>query len=141
MRAPTLLLLLLPLLSVAQDITGRWVTIDEHTHKKRSVVEIYMKGDKAYGKVVQAFREPNEPPDPICEKCDPKDDRYRKKVIGMEIIRDLERDGDAWENGTVLDPRDGRIYDLKVWVENGKLQVRGYFLFFYRTQEWVRESL
>ncbi|VAX17324.1 hypothetical protein MNBD_IGNAVI01-134, partial [hydrothermal vent metagenome] len=38
----------------------------------------------------------------------------------------------------ILDPKKGKVYDCKLWVENGKLQVRGYVLFFHRTQEWLR---
>lgn len=123
----------------AQDFLGRWITIDDATHKQRSVVEITLRGDKAYGRILKLFRDPGEDPDPICDECASDDDRHNKKVIGMEIIRDMERDGDTWEDGTILDPKNGSVYDCKLWVENGKLHVRGYLLFFYRTQEWVRE--
>ncbi len=41
---------------------------------------------------IQLFREPHEEQDPVCKECDPKDDRYRKKVIGMEIIRNMVKD-------------------------------------------------
>lgn len=133
------LLILCATIAHAQDITGRWVTIDDATHKPRSVVEITLRGDKAYGHIVKLFRDPGEDPDPVCDKCDNDDGRYNEKVIGMEIIRDMVRDGDAWNDGTILDPKNGSVYDCKLWVEQGKLHVRGYLLFFYRTQEWVRE--
>ena len=57
----------------------------------------------------------------------------------MEIIRDLEKDGDEWEDGTVLDPEKGKIYDCKIWLEdNETLKLRGYVAFFYRTQTWYK---
>ena len=131
---------LLPCAIPAQHaILGRWVTIDDNTGKKRSLVEISERGGKAYGTIVRLFREPGEDQDPLCKECDPADDRYNKKVIGMEFIRGLVRDGDEWEDGTILDPENGKVYDAKLWVEDGKLMVRGYVAFFYRTQTWVRE--
>jgi uncharacterized protein (DUF2147 family) len=36
--------------------------------------------------------------------------------------------------GTILDPDDGKVYKAELWVEEGKLKVRGYLRFFYRTQ-------
>jgi uncharacterized protein (DUF2147 family) len=56
----------------------------------------------------------------------------------MEIIRDLEQDGDEWEDGTIIDPDNGKVYDCKLWVEDGELQVRGYIAFFFRTQVWLK---
>lgn len=133
------LLLLLPLCLPAQDILGRWVTIDENTGKKRSVVEITEREGKAYGRIVLTFPGPDDELDPICDECDEDDDRYNRRVIGMEIIRDLvNRDG-AWVDGTVLDPESGTVYDCKLWLEGGKLKVRGYVAFFFRTQTWERE--
>lgn len=122
-----------------QTIFGRWKTIDDNTGKPRSIVEITERSGKAYGRIVKLFREPDEEADPICDECAPADDRYNKKVIGMEFIRGLVRDGDTWEDGTILDPENGKVYDCKLWVEDGKLMVRGYVAFFYRTQVWVRE--
>ncbi len=122
-----------------QGIFGRWVTIDDDSGKKRSIVEIIEREGRAYGRIVQLFREAGEEADPVCDECDPKDDRYNKKVIGMEFIRDMKQDGDEWEDGTILDPENGKVYDCELWVENGKLKVRGFVAFFYRTQTWVRE--
>lgn len=139
MRSPLLVLsILLAVLTQGQGIVGRWTSIDDETGKKRSVVEISERGGRLFGHVVQLFREPNEDQDPVCKECDPKDDRYRKKVIGMEIIRDMVKDDEAWVDGTILDPKNGSVYDCKLWLENGKLKVRGYVAFFYRTQTWVR---
>ena len=140
MRSLLLLLLVLPLCSSAQDITGRWITIDDATQKPRSVVEIALRDGKAFGHIVKLFRDPGEDPDPVCDKCDADDDRYNKKVVGMEIIRGMVRDGDEWEEGTILDPKNGSVYDCKLWIEGGNLKVRGYVMFFFRTQTWVREK-
>jgi len=118
----------------AQDIFGKWKTIDDNTGKARSIVEITQKDGKAYGKILKLFREPGEDLDPICDDC--TDYRKDNKVIGMTIITDMEKDGDEWEDGEILDPENGKVYDCKLWLEDGKLRVRGYVAFFFRTQTW-----
>jgi uncharacterized protein (DUF2147 family) len=122
------------------DITGLWKTIDDETGKPKSVVKIYIENGKLYGDIVKLFRKEGEDPNPKCDKCEEDDPRYNKDIIGMTIITDLryEEDDKVWEDGEILDPKKGKVYDCKLWVEDGKLQVRGYVLFFHRTQEWLR---
>lgn len=133
-------LALLPFLAAlhldAQDIVGRWVTIDDNTGKQRSVVEISVKDGKASGRIVEIFDATKR--DKTCEVC--TDDRKGKKVLGMEIIRGMVKDKDEWKGGTIMDPDNGKIYDCKLWLENGTLKVRGYIAFFFRTQTWIRQS-
>lgn len=135
MRYITLAVLLASFTIHAQDITGRWVTVDDNTGKQRSVVEITVKNGKASGRIVEIFDKSKA--DMTCGAC--TDDRKAKKILGMEIIRDMVQDDDTWEDGTIMDPDSGKIYDCKLWVEDGELQVRGYVAFFFRTQTWVRE--
>lgn len=133
------ILLLAPIWAFGQnDITGKWKTIDDETGDAKSIVSIYERDGKLYGKIVKLFREPGQDPDPVCDECPEDDPRYNKKVIGMEIIKDLIKEGDKFIDGTVLKPDEGKIYDCKIWIENGKLKIRGYWGFFYRTQTWLR---
>lgn len=137
MRTIVILALLLPLVAPAQHgVTGMWKTIDDNTGKPRSVVEITDQGGRLQGRIVKLFRDPGEDPDPICDEC--PDDRKDHKAIGLEIIRDLVRDGSEWADGTILDPENGKVYDCKIWLEDGTLKVRGYVAFFFRTQTWLR---
>ena len=106
------LFILLSAGSFAQSALGKWKTIDDETGKPKSIVEIYMKGDKLYGKVLELFREPHEEQDPYCPLCE--DDRKDQRVIGMEIIRDMEKDGTEWDDGTICDPKNGKIYDCSL---------------------------
>ena len=123
--------------ALAQSPIGKWKTVDDETGKEKSVVEIFEKEGKLYGKIDQIMD--LEEPDPKCEECPKDDDRYQQSILGMEIIRDLEKDGDEWEDGTVLDPEKGKIYDCKIWLENDEtLKLRGYVAFFYRTQTWYK---
>ncbi|HOP49883.1 MAG TPA: DUF2147 domain-containing protein [Ignavibacteriales bacterium] len=119
----------------SQDgIFRKWKTIDDETGKPKSIVEIYEKNGKIFGKIVDLFREPNEDQDPICTKCE--DFRKNQKIRGMVIITNLQKNGDVYEGGEILDPKKGKIYKCKIWLENGVLKVRGYWGFIYRTQTW-----
>lgn len=114
---------------------GKWKTVDDNTGKTKSIVEIYEEGGKLFGKVLELFDPPK--PDPVCEECAKDDVRYMKPIVGLEIIRSMEKDGDEYEDGDILDPENGKVYRCKLWVEEGKLMVRGYISFLYRTQTWL----
>lgn len=119
---------------LGQDIAGRWTTIDDNTGAKRSVVEITVVNGTATGRIADLY-DKSKLKD-TCTEC--TDDRNGKPLVGLDIIRAMTKDGDEWTGGTILDPENGKIYDCKLWVEDGKLQVRGYVAFFFRTQEWIR---
>ncbi len=125
----------------SQSIVGEWKTIDDESGKPRSIVEIYEKEGKYFGKIQKLFREPGEDPDPVCDECE--DHRKGKKIIGMEIISDMKfnKKDNEYHKGEIMDPENGNVYDCKLWVDDdGKLKVRGYLLFFYRTQTWLPNS-
>ena len=122
----------------AQDVIGKWKTIDDETGEPRSIVDVFEKNGKVYGKVIKLLRAPDEDPDPACVDCSEDDDRYNRKIIGMEIMRDIERSGDTYENGNILDPKNGRVYRCRIWVEGKDLKVRGDWGPFYRTQTWLK---
>ncbi|WP_304343837.1 DUF2147 domain-containing protein [Chryseobacterium koreense] len=120
-------------LSYAQ-IEGKWKTIDDETGQAKSIVEIQKRGNgQYYGKVVQLLIKPA---DPNCSGC--KDDRKGKPVLGMEIIRDLKKDGNEFSGGTITDPKTGKTYKCIIKREGDKLDVRGYigFALIGRTQTW-----
>lgn len=127
----------------AQSPVGKWKTIDDETGDEKSIVEIYEKDGKLYGKVVQLFRKPDEEQDPVCDECDKDDPRYNQRVLGMVILEDLEKgDGKQWEDGEILDPKNGNVYSCYIeLVNDDKLKVRGYlgFSLLGRTQYWYRQ--
>ena len=120
------------------SILGKWRTVDDATGEIKSVVEIFEWNGRFHGKIVTIFVAAD--PDPICEKCPEDDDRYQKKIIGMEIIKNLKKSGLEYNEGDILDPEDGRIYRCKLWIEGGDLKVRGYWGPFYRTQTWRKST-
>ncbi len=139
-------LLILPVLfslcfissSFAQDasIVGKWKTIDDKTGDPKSIVQIYEKDGKYFGQIKELFRKPGEDPDPVCDKCPDDDPRKDQPTKGMIIIKDIVKTSSGYSGGTILDPKEGKIYTCKLWPEDGKLKVRGYIAFFFRTQTW-----
>jgi uncharacterized protein (DUF2147 family) len=118
------------------SIFGKWKTVDDDSGKVKSIVELYEDSGKLYGRILKLFPEPGKDPDPVCDLC--PGDRKDQKIIGMVIIDGLTRDGNKWSDGEVLDPNNGKLYDCKIWLEGEKLKIRGYLLFFFRTQTWYR---
>lgn len=123
--------------ALAQNtVFGQWKTIDDKTGKAKSIVTIYEKDGKAFGKVTKIFDETKQ--DAVCSKCDQKDARKGQKILGMEILRNMQKEGKEWTNGRILDPNNGSEYKCTMWLENGQLHVRGYigFSLIGRTQVW-----
>lgn len=120
------------------SVLGKWKTVDDETGEARSIVEITERNGQVFGKVVKLIRKSGEDPDPVCDKCAEEDPRYNKKVIGMEIIQDMVNDADEYTGGHILDPKIGKVYRCKLWLEGKDLKVRGYIGPFYRTQTWLR---
>ncbi len=123
----------------AQSVIGKWNTIDDKTHEKKSVVEIYKGSDGLYyGKVVSLYRKPNEDQNPLCTEC--RGNMKNKPIKGMIVITKMKKiNKNLWDDGEILDPDSGTKYDCKMWIENGKLQVRGYlgWSLFGRSQTWL----
>ncbi|PTX43273.1 uncharacterized protein (DUF2147 family) [Christiangramia gaetbulicola] len=139
MKDLSLIIVFLTLLSLpvqAQSVLGKWKNTNEEG-RVNSIIEIYEKGDKIYGKVDKIMRE--EDRDRICTKC--PGELKNEPVQGLEIMQGLEKDGDEYVGGTIVDPKTGKKYRCKIWLEEDNpdvLKVRGYIALFYKTKEWTR---
>ena len=117
-------------------IVGKWKTIDDETKDAKSIVEIFEKDGKYYGKIVELFLKADADQNPTCDKCGKDDPRKDQSTLGMEIIQGLEPDGDSYSGGTILDPKKGKEYKCKITRKDDTLKMKGSILFFSRTQTW-----
>src|SRR5699024_7152474 len=123
----------------AQDVFGMWTTIDDNTWEARSVVEIFEKDGKVYGKIVE-ITDP-EKRDRLCEKCT-GDDRNRP-ILGLEILKVLVKRGDKYEACHIIDPDNANRYKCYIELEDDNtLNVRDYIgmSILGRTQMWQRAA-
>ena len=141
--ATLVLFLVLPLAASAQQASpvGQWRTIDDHSGKPRSIVEVYANADGTLSARIVRLLDLSKGADPACDAC--RGARHGKPVVGMVIAWGLRADGDAWSGGRILDPDNGKEYAVKFTPVDGgrKLEVRGYigFSLLGRTQVWQRE--
>lgn len=120
-----------------QTVLGKWKTIDDESGEAKSIVEVYEKSGKIYAKVVEILRAEHKKD--ICSKCDGTD--KNKPILGMVIMNGLEKDGQEYNGGTILDPQNGKKYKCYITLESpDKLKLRGYIgiSIVGRTQYWTR---
>ena len=115
----------------AENITGLWTTIDDETGEEKSVVQIYEYESKYFGRVVKLFK--NVDKTAVGIKGTPK-------ILGLDIIWNLEDKGEKFKGGKILDPVKGKIYSSEAWIENDNLILRGKIGPFGRNQTWIKNN-
>ena len=130
---PALVFFTAPTIEADDTPVGVWKTIDDETGEAKSQVKIYESNGKLRGKIIKLYKNP----DALCTECEGED--YNTPILGMTIMWGLEQDDDEWNEGRIFDPKKGKTYNCKIWLEdNGDLKVRGSAGPFYRTQTWHR---
>ena len=134
----TILITLFSFISQPTLVEGLWVTQDDETKKEKSEVLLYQKDGKLYGKITKLLLPEDE--GKKCVNC--KGENKDRPIEGLVIINDLQLEDDIWEDGTILDPKSGKVYDCYIGFEDSNtLKVRGFlgFSLLGRTQIWKRK--
>jgi len=93
------------------------------------------------GQIVRMFPKPGQDPTSWrCTKCD--GEQKDALVLGLTFIKGMKRQGLAYEDGKILDPRDGSLYSARMDLspDGQQLSVRGYvgISLLGRTEVWSR---
>jgi uncharacterized protein (DUF2147 family) len=128
-----------PLRAAEPSAAGMWAQIDE----KGRVGGWFLifEHDGVYeGAIAKMFLKPGEDPNPPCTAC--KGDQKNAPSLGLVIIKSMQRKGLVYQNGNILDPRDGQVYQAKMTLspDGQQLTLRGYlgFELFGQNQVWKR---
>jgi uncharacterized protein (DUF2147 family) len=93
------------------------------------------------GRLVKIFKKPGGPVySNSCEKCE--GDQKDAPMLGLTMIKGMKRDGHSYQEGSILDPRDGTLYhaQMELSADGKSLSVRGYLgiPLLGQTQVWKR---
>jgi uncharacterized protein (DUF2147 family) len=94
------------------------------------------------GRLVKMIKQPGDtaPMIETCEKC--PGDQKDAAMLGLTFIKGMKRTGFKYEEGCIMDPRDGTIYhaQMEMSPDGQKLFVRGYLgiPLLGQTQTWTR---
>ncbi|MBN1324933.1 MAG: DUF2147 domain-containing protein [Alphaproteobacteria bacterium] len=142
-------LILIPCVTMAKlPNPGFYQTIDDGTHKPKSIVALYEYKDgddvKLGGRIIALYdqdgngkiTETLSKPVRVATKV-----KGEPKMAGLDILWNMEWDADdsEYEDGKIMDPKKGSVYRSVIWQEKEeptKLRVRGKIGPFGRTQTW-----
>jgi len=92
------------------------------------------------GRIVKAFPQPGQPTFQTCSAC--PGDQKDAAMLGLTIVKGMRRNGLKYEGGTILDPRNGDVYQAQMELspDGQQLSVRGYLgiPLLGQTQVWTR---
>src|SRR5437868_14470468 len=91
----------------APTAAGLWEQVDEKSGNAESWFNIVEKDGVFVGTIVKMFQKPGDPPPESwrCTKCEGAE--KNAQVLGLTLIKGMKRKGLDYDDGTIMDPRDG----------------------------------
>jgi uncharacterized protein (DUF2147 family) len=121
------------------SVVGLWEQADDHG-RVQAWFNFSEKNGVYSGAIAKAFPAQGEKSEELCSKC--PGDQKNAPFIGLVIVDGMQRKGLSYENGTILDPRDGSVYRavMEISPDGQRLMVRGYLgvKMLGQTQVWRR---
>lgn len=111
-------------LAAQSEVPGLWRSFDEESGEPNSDVRLSIRNGKLYGTINRIISGPS---DALCTAC--SGSKRNKPIRGMEIIDGLSPSEGYWQNGKILDVRNGKTYRVRIRTQPSnpdRLEVRGY---------------
>ena len=126
--------------NAADPLNGTvWKTIDDTTKQPKAIVKFTEQKNGTLSATIQSIVTPGE--ENACVKCEGP---YQNKPLkGVTIVNGLKNvGGKNYDNGTILDPKNGKTYKLKGELAGNQLKLRGYIGIsaLGRNQVWIRAN-
>ena len=132
-----MMVMLAPLCAaLAQDVVGKWKLEDGS-----AIVEVYRQGDVFNGKIVWLKNPTNADGSPTVDALNPDAKLRSRKVLGLNMLSGLKKNGGEYTGGSIYDPGNGKTYNCSMKVEGDVLKVRGSLDkkgLLGRTMDWFR---
>ena len=133
----SIIFMLAPLSTLfAQDVVGKWKLSDG-----TAIVEVYQDGDVYNGKIVW-LQNPTRPDGtPAVDDKNPDAKLRSRKLIGLNMLSNLQKKDGEYAGGSIYDPGNGKTYNCSMKVEGDVLKVRGSLDkrgLLGRTMDWFR---
>ena len=133
----SMIFMLAPLAAAfAQDVVGKW-KLEDGT----AIVEVYKNGDVYNGKIVWLAKPTEADGSPAVDNNNPDKALRSRKLIGLNMLSGLKKNGGEYTGGSIYDPGNGKTYNCSMKVEGDVLKVRGSLDkkgLLGRTMDWFR---
>lgn len=133
------LLLTIGLSAQENKVNDYWLTAEG-----TSQIQLFKASNgKYYGKIVWLKEDKDKR-----DVNNPDVSKQNNKLLGLQILKGFEynKSEKTWENGTIYDPNNGKVYDCYMWFEDdpNTLIIKGYVMgmrFLGRETKWIREKM